>query len=100
MYKLRKTHPKPDDTSKKSTLAATANTLHHLAFDNSLQANIITTAGNGKIIIVNSAACKLFGYSKKELLTKSRTDIFDIKERSFKTILKQVTADEQSKAVV
>ena len=75
--------------------------LHKLAFDNSLQANLITsTISSGKIIMANSAACKLLGYSKKELLTKSRSTIFDINESSFKKMLKQRTAEGHSMALV
>ncbi len=74
--------------------------LHRLAFDNSLQANIITMVGSGKIIAANSAACKLLGYSKKELLTKSRKTILDINENSFKKMLKQRTIGAHSKAYV
>ena len=74
--------------------------LRNLAFDNSLQANIITTASKGKIIIVNDAACKLLGYSKKELLTKTRADIFEINESSFKNMLQQRKAEGSSIAFV
>jgi len=77
----------------KQTKAAASDHLHHLAFDNSLQANIITTASDGKIIKANMAACKLLGYSKKELLTKSRTDIFNIAESSYIKMLKKRTAE-------
>jgi PAS domain S-box-containing protein len=74
--------------------------LRNLAFDNSLQPNIITTAGKGEIIIVNGAACKLLGYSKKELMTKTRADIFEINESSFKNMLKQRMAEGSSMAFV
>jgi PAS domain S-box-containing protein len=74
--------------------------LRHLAFDNAVQANIITTAHTGKIITVNSAACKLFGYSKKDLVTKNRTDIFDIIESNFKKMVKQRTEEGQSVGLV
>ena len=50
--------------------------LRHLAFNKTAQANIITRVSNGKIIMVNSAASKLLGYSKKELLTMNRSAIF------------------------
>jgi PAS domain S-box-containing protein len=50
--------------------------------------------------MANRAACKLLGYSSKELLTKSRSDIFDIKESGFKKMLKQRTAEGQSIALV
>ena len=82
-------------------MAATAGgMLYRHAFDNSLQANIITTVSSGKIITVNKAACKLLGYSKKELLTKSRKTIFDINESSFKKMLKQRTSEGHSIAMV
>jgi PAS domain S-box-containing protein len=74
--------------------------LRYLAFDNSLQANIVTTAGDGKIVIANHAACTLLGYSKKEILTKSRSDIFDIEESGFKKMLKQRTLEKHSIALV
>jgi PAS domain S-box-containing protein len=67
--------------------------LHKLAFDNSLQANVITALSKGKIIDANKAACKLLGYSKKELLTKSRSAIFEINESSFKRMLNERTAE-------
>jgi PAS domain S-box-containing protein len=86
--------------SKRSKTVVTDDTVHQLAFENTAQANIITTPGNGKIIIVNNAACKLLGYSKKELLTKSRADIFDINESGFKKMLKERTADGQSITLV
>ena len=71
---------------------AAANLLQRLAFENSLQANIISTFRSGKLIMVNRAACKLLGYSKKELLTKTRASIFDISEHSFKKMLKEIKA--------
>ena len=97
---LRGSNKKQPGTFKKSKSAATDNILRHLAFVNSFQANIITTASRGKIIIANNAACKLLGYSKKELLTKSRAAIFDINESSFKNMLKQRTAEGHSIALV
>lgn len=93
-----KLDPKINSADKK--VSASGDILHHLAFDHSLQANIISTVSRGKIISANSAACKLFGYSKKELLTKSRGDIFDIKGSSFKKMLKQRSAEGQSTAIV
>ena len=75
-------------------------TLSHLAFDNSIQANIISSVSSGKIIVANSAACKLLGYSRKELLTKCRGDILDLNERSIKEILKQRTANGHVKTLI
>jgi PAS domain S-box-containing protein len=79
---------------------STDDMLRHLAFDNSLLANIISTASTGNIVMANGAARKLLGYSKKEILTKSRSTIFDIKEDSFKEMLKQRTAEGHSIALV
>ncbi|MEP7110776.1 MAG: PAS domain-containing protein [Ferruginibacter sp.] len=86
--------------TKKPNVTAGDDILHHLAFDNSFQSNLISKASNGKIILANSAACKLLGYSNKELLTKSRSALFNINESSFKKMLKQRTADGHSLALV
>ncbi|HTN07145.1 PAS domain-containing protein [Agriterribacter sp.] len=85
---------------KKYTAPVINDTLPRLAFDNSLQANILSTASNGKIIMVNSAACKLLGYSKKELLAKTWSAIFNIHESSFKNLLKQQKAEGYAKGSV
>ncbi|MCW3117290.1 MAG: domain S-box protein [Chitinophagaceae bacterium] len=84
----------------KLTATARGDSLCHQAFDNSLQANIITTVGNGTIVMVNEAACKLLGYSKKALLNRNRSAIFDINQRTFKRMLKQRTAEGRSIAFV
>ena len=90
---------KQTGTSKKS-IKSTGDTLHHLAFDNSLHANIISTVRSGKIITANIAASNLLGYTKEELLAKSREAIFDKNESSFKKMLTQRTAEGQSTAFV
>ena len=72
----------------KKLRGAATDDLHHLAFDNSVQANLVSRARTGKILIANRAACRLLGYSKKELLTKNRADIVDINEPSFKRMFK------------
>jgi PAS domain S-box-containing protein len=96
--------PKPlqQKTQASKLVASTSNDdrLRHLAFDNTARANIISIVSNGKIIMANSAACKLLGYSKNKLLTKNRSDIFDITETSFKKMLKQRTAAKQAEAFV
>lgn len=86
--------------SKKIPGSPTENELHHLAFDNALQANIIAAVSNGKIITANTAACKLLGYSKKKLLTKNRKDIFDINDSNFKKLIKQITSEGKSEALI
>ena len=85
---------------KKKSTKATNSSLHYLAFDNSLHANIISIVSSGKIITSNIAASKLLGFSKEELLTKSREAIFDKNESSFKKMLKQRTAQGKSTAIV
>jgi len=97
---IKTTNPKLLGVSKKSKAIATEDILRHLAFDNSLQPNIISVVRTGKIIMANPAACKLLGYSKKELLTKIRSAIFDIHEGSFKKMLKQRTVEGHSIAFV
>ena len=97
--KEKKTHKSPQFL-RTTRASAPDDKLRLLAFDNSLQANIITNASSGKIIMANSAACRLLGYSKKEMLTKDRTSIFDINEGGFKKMLKERTAEGHSKAQV
>src|SRR5436190_4721847 len=90
----------PTRIVKKSAAAIADDNLSHLAFDNVAQANIIITVSTGEIIMANSASGKLLGYSKKELLTKNRADIFDTTKSSFKKMMKQRTAKGKSKALV
>ncbi|MDB5246639.1 MAG: domain S-box protein [Segetibacter sp.] len=85
--------------SKKST-SETNDTLHHLAFENSSQPNIISVVSTGIIVTANIAACNLLGYSKQELLTKSRAAIFEINKSSFKKMFKQRMREGQSAALV
>jgi PAS domain S-box-containing protein len=85
---LRKSAATPDDI------------LHQLAFENSLQANIITIVSTGRIIMANKAAAKLLKCSVNMLLTKSRSGIFAIEEKNFKKMLKQRSADGHSTAFV
>jgi PAS domain S-box-containing protein len=93
-------HLKETGMPQQAVITAAGEMLHHLAFDNSLQPNIITTVSDGKIIVANRAAYTLLGYSKKEILTKSRSTIFDIEETGFKKMLKQRTAEGRSTALV
>ncbi|MGZ8559335.1 MAG: PAS domain-containing sensor histidine kinase, partial [Chitinophagaceae bacterium] len=82
----------------KLAIQTTDNMLIHQAFDNSIQANVISILDSGKIISANSAACRLLGYSKKELLTKSRNDVFDVNQPGFKEMLDQRKAEGHSTA--
>ncbi len=83
------TKKKQPDISKMPLAFATDEKLYHQAFDHSLQANIIFTVSTGEIVLANEAACKLLNYSKKELLAKSESAIFDIEESSFQKMLKE-----------
>ena len=85
---------------KQPSVLTSGNKLRQLAFDKVAQANIITTVSDGKIILVNNAAAKLLGYSKKGLLTKNRAAVFNIRENSFKKMLRQRTAEGYSVATV
>jgi PAS domain S-box-containing protein len=91
---------KNSGTSKNSKARVNNETLLQLAFNNGAQANIITIVSSGKIILANNAACTLTGYAKRELLTKSRTSVFDTSESSFKKMLRQRNAEGQSVAQV
>jgi len=91
---------KRQGASKTPTTAAGDDMLHHLAFDNTVQANIITKANTGKIISANNAACKLLDYSETEILKQRRSTLFDINESRFKKMLAQRTAKGHSVALV
>jgi PAS domain S-box-containing protein len=68
------------------------------AFENSLQANIISIVESGRIIRANRAACKLLGYSKKELLTRNREDVFRISEVGYKMMILERAREGSAKA--
>ena len=86
-------------TTNDNSTASNENLLN-LAFDNSMLANIITVVSSGNILMVNNAAAKLLGYSKKALITKNRSDIFDIDDSNFKKMLKQRAEAGQSLATI
>jgi PAS domain S-box-containing protein len=64
--------------------------LYHLAFDTSLLPNIISTAGNGNIIMANVAACKLLGYSETEILNRTMRDIFPVRSAYINMVKQRV----------
>jgi PAS domain S-box-containing protein len=72
--------------------------LYMQAFDHSLQANIIFTVSDGKIISANKAACKLLGYPKNQLLTRNRKDIFSLSESNYKKWIRHRKATGWAKA--
>src|ERR1700709_2510263 len=90
----KKTKPAPTKPEK----TRVPDNLLQKAFENSLQANIISLVTNGQIIRVNKAACKLLGYSKKELLSRKREDIFRISDKNYKHMLRQRAAEGSAKA--
>lgn len=83
-----------------TSISEISSTLHQLAFDNSLQPNIISIVSSGTIISANSAACQLLGYTNSELLSKTPVDIFRINERSFKKMIRERKQDRQSTASI
>jgi PAS domain S-box-containing protein len=68
------------------------------AFENSLQANIISIVASGRIIRANKAACRLLGYSKKDLLTRNRKEIFRITEKNYKMMIVERKREGSAKA--
>lgn len=91
----------PTSRSARTTLTTADNcSIHLLAFDSSLQANIIFIVSTGRIITANAAACKLLGYSKKGLLSQTRSTIFNTNEANFKKMVKQRSINGQSQAIV
>lgn len=72
---------------KSSNKSINAATLQHLSFEHSSQPQFITNNTSGKIILVNHAACQLLGYNRRELLTKRRATLFNLKESHFKELL-------------
>jgi len=84
--------------SRKREKASDADPIFQQAFENSLQANIISIVKTGTIIRANRAACKLLGYSKTELLTRNREDIFRITEKSYKRMILERRAEGGAKA--
>jgi PAS domain S-box-containing protein len=101
MRKIMKPKEKKQPTpSKKVAPTASEDALCHLAFDNTLQANLIFVASSGKIIMANKAASDLLGYSKKELLNGNVDDIFDIGENGFSKLHKKELATSQFKDVL
>lgn len=91
---------KSSHSSRELFSARAAFVLHELAFDRSLLPHIISLVDTGQLCSVNTAACKLLGYPKKELLRKNRKDIFDLHEASYKKMLKERAALGQSLARV
>jgi PAS domain S-box-containing protein len=97
-------HSTTGTTKKRNSLTAKRATTSHpdhilrQAFENSLLANIISLVETGSIIRANKAACRLLGYSKRELLSANRDDIFKINEQSYKSMLRERTRDGSVKA--
>ena len=85
-------------SSPKKKRAASPDPILRQAFECSLQPNVISIVGNGRIIRANRAACRLLGYSKKELLTRSRDDIFRISEDGYKMMLLERRTEGHAKA--
>ncbi len=84
---------KSSGISKEPRTVLTDDNPRHAGLPNSLKANIIFTFNGGKIVNANTAACKLMGYSKRELSSKSWSDIFDLYESGFKTIQDRLSSE-------
>ena len=80
--------------------AASGDSLHQQAFENSLQPNIISIVSTDIIASVNEAACQLLGYSKDEISGLSLQSIFVSTERRFKKMLKERNTNGRSAASV
>lgn len=63
--------------------------IHELAFDAAVQANIISNVSDGQIVLANRAACRLLGYSRKEMIEQKRGSIIKIKDASFQAMLRR-----------
>ncbi|MEO5684325.1 MAG: PAS domain-containing protein [Chitinophagaceae bacterium] len=92
--------PSKSLTARHRKMVSTGDILRLQAFENSLQANVLSTVSTGKLLIANAAACRLLGYSMKELLRKNRSTIFDTNETSFKKMLRKSTAGLHSTAFI
>src|SRR3984957_14816232 len=87
MRKILKSKEKKRPTpSTTQVTEETEDVLCHLAFHNSLQANLMFVASSGKIVMTNKAAWKLLGYTRKELLTRNAHDIFEIGQGGFQDL--------------
>jgi PAS domain S-box-containing protein len=91
---------KTSGSSKISTSGVNNETLLQLAFNNTAQANLVTIVSSGKIILANNAARKLTGYSKRELLNKTITSVFDTNQTGFQKMLRERNAEGQVVALV
>jgi PAS domain S-box-containing protein len=69
------------------TTVSTPNQLHELAFENSSLPQIISSGKEGTILFANKSACKLLGYDKNQLCSKSRADIVEVANIAFKDML-------------
>jgi PAS domain S-box-containing protein len=81
-------------------IAAPSDHLYQQAFDHSLQANIIFIVSDGRIVTANRAACKLLGYTKKELLDRNREDIFKISEAAYEKMQEDRKKSGKAKAII
>jgi PAS domain S-box-containing protein len=100
MSKISSNISRNSQQSDSSDLSVSNNILRKLAFDNSLQANIVLLSDTGNVVIANRAACKLLGYSKKALQAINRADIFETQESAFKKMFKQKKGATEFKATI
>ena len=89
--------PKNDITKSASS---TERLIDNPEYDNVEPPNLVIIVRNGKIISANTAACRLLGYSKKELIMKRRAAIIDITDSRFKNMVRERKASGHSRALV
>ena len=56
---------------------------YRAVFENSHDALVLTRPADGAILEANPAACQLFGYSERELLSKGRDELLDLADPRF-----------------
>ena len=83
---------------KTKNTTTTSDYMYRLAF-NAAQATFISIASKGKIIAANKAACKMLGYSKKELLNLHWSSVI-LSDNRIRKVLKHTSHEGHFMALV
>jgi PAS domain S-box-containing protein len=62
---------------------------YRLFFENSMDAILITTSPDGRILSANKAACKMFNYTESEIMQLNRTGLVDITDPRLPILLNE-----------